>query len=151
MKLYLVRHGECVSSAIDPDQPLTETGRKETEAVAQWLKPFGLEIDEIRHSVKTRAKETAEILAKTLAPQTQLIQREGLKPMDPIEPVLEEILASDQQLMLVGHLPFMEKLLTFLLFDEERDSPVTLCGSCVVCLEGEGRHWKIAWVVSPSI
>jgi phosphohistidine phosphatase len=150
MKLFLVRHGEYISSEWDPDQPLSEKGIKETRSVANWLKGLHLEIDEIRHSVKKRAKETAEIFARALSPQCEAAQTEGLKPMDPIEPILEEIQETDQQLMFVGHLPFMEKLLTVLLFGEERECPIVFCPSCVVCLEGEGRHWKIAWVLSPK-
>lgn len=151
MKLYLVRHGDSVSSDIDPNQPLSSKGREETESVACHLEECGVEIDEIMHSVKARAKETAEILGKTLAPDVALIEREGLKPMDPIEPILEEIKSFDRNVMIVGHLPFMEKLLTTLLFREEKSSPVAFTGSCVVCQEGEGSSWIISWVVSPML
>lgn len=151
MRLYLVRHGESLPSDVDPNQPLSKTGRQETESVASYLKECGIEIDEIIHSVKPRAKQTAEILGHTLAPEVTLIEREGLKPMEPIEPIIEEIQTFDRNVMLVGHLPFMEKLLTTLLFKEERLSPVTFCGSCIVCLEGERRNWIISWVVSPQL
>ncbi len=151
MKLYLVRHGESVSSDIDPNQPLSKIGREETESVASLLEEYGIEIDEIQHSVKARAKETAKILGAMLAAEVDLVEREGLKPMDPIEPILEEIKSKDHNLMLVGHLPFMEKLLTALLFKEECSSPVAFTGSCVVCLEREGNSWKISWVVSPAL
>lgn len=151
MKLYLVRHGESVSSDIDPDQPLSETGKSETEVVAKHLKPLNIEIDEIIHSVKQRAKQTAEILKKSIAPNLKPTQREGLKPMDPIEPIVEELQSSDRNVMIVGHLPFMEKLLSHLLFKEEKSGIVDFCGSVVVCLEGKDREWRIAWVVSPKL
>ncbi len=151
MRLYLVRHGESLSSEVDPKEPLSVTGRKETESVAAYLKECGIEIDEIIHSIKPRAKQTAEILGQALAPEVTLIEREGLKPMDLIEPIIEEIQTFDRNVMLVGHLPFMEKLLTTLLFKEERPSPVTFCGSCIVCVEGEGRNWTILWIISPQL
>ncbi|MCH9626309.1 MAG: hypothetical protein S4CHLAM123_15050 [Chlamydiales bacterium] len=151
MKLYLVRHGECISSAVDPEQPLSEIGLKETKALAELLKPYHLEIDEIMHSVKLRAQQTAQILGETLAPDLTLIQREGLKPMDAIEPLLEDIRYFDRNVMLVGHLPFMERLLTQLLFHEEKLSPIDFCGSCIVCLEGKGQNYQIKWVVSPQL
>jgi len=146
MKLYLVRHGE-----VDPDKSLSKTGREETESVAAYLQKCGIDIDEIIHSVKPRAKQTAEILGELLAPEVTLIEREGLEPMDPIESIIEEIKTFDRNVMLVGHLPFMERLLSVLLFKEERFSPVIFCGSCIVCLEGEGTTWTISWVVSPQL
>jgi phosphohistidine phosphatase len=152
MQLYLVRHGESLPSEIDPNQPLSPQGIKESEAVAQLLKQASLEIDEIIHSTKIRAKQTAEILGQAIAPELTLIQREGLKPMDPIEPILSEIRSFDRNVMLVGHLPFMEKLLTTLLIGKEGQSPVNLTGSCVICLEKEQENsWRIAWVVSPNL
>jgi phosphohistidine phosphatase len=152
MRLYLVRHGESVAPEIDPNQPLSEKGIKETEAVARLLKQASLEIDEIMHSTKMRAKQTAEILGKALAFELTLIQREGLKPMDPVEPIVSELGTLDRNVMLVGHLPFLEKLLTLLLMGKEGPSPVNLCGSCVICLEtNHGQLWQIAWAVSPEL
>lgn len=151
MKIYLVRHGESVSSDIDPNQPLSSVGRDQTQSVAKHLNGCQVEIDEIMHSVKARAKQTAEILGQTLAPKVALTEREGLKPMDPVEPLVNEIKSFERNVMLVGHLPFMEKLLTVLLFKREEISPVLFSGSCVVCLEGEGSEWKISWVVSPQL
>ena len=80
MKLYLVRHGDYVSSDIDPEQPLSEKGIRETEAVANLLEQAPIEIDEILHSEKRRAQQTAKILAKSIAPYGELIPREGFKP-----------------------------------------------------------------------
>lgn len=151
MNLYLVRHGESLSSDIDPEQPLSDVGRQETESVASFLKKGNLEIDEIQHSVKLRAKQTAEILGSYLNPEIKLLEKNGIKPMDPIEPIVKEIHSLEQNLMLVGHLPFMEKLLTFLLYKQEAHSPVILSGSCVVCLSGGATEWRISWVVSPQL
>ncbi|MCC5832414.1 MAG: phosphohistidine phosphatase SixA [Chlamydiales bacterium] len=151
MKLYLVRHGDYLSSDIDSRQPLSQTGKEETASVARYLEECGVEIDEILHSVKARSKETAEILGKRLAPDVALNEREGLKPLDPVEPIIEEIKLYERDLMIVGHLPFMEKLLTSLLFGDEGPSPVAFTGSCVVCLEGENSSWTISWIVSPAL
>jgi len=151
MKLYLARHGDALSSENDPLQPLSQRGIHETESVARLLQPFNLELDEIVHSTKLRAKQTAEILGKTLAPELTLIQLEGLKPNDPIDPILEEISTFDRVVLIVGHLPFMEKLLTKLLTGQEGISPVELSASCVICLEQIDRVWKISWMVSPRI
>jgi len=149
VRLYLVRHGESLTSELDPNQPLSEQGIKETEAVAELLKEASIEIDEIIHSTKLRAKQTAEILCKVLAPELTLTQKEWLKPMDPIEPLLTEIRSFDHNVMLVGHLPFIEKLLLVLL--TQAINPVKLDGSCVICLSGDGKSWQIEWLVSPKL
>lgn len=149
MNLYLVRHGESVSPNQNPEQPLSQEGVQQTKHVANLLKSKAVEIDELIHSVKLRAKQTAQILAETVAPELTLIQREGLKPMDLIEPILEEIHLFDRNVMIVGHLPFMENLLKALLKQEK--SPVEFCGSCVVCLTKEKRSWQIAWTATPQM
>lgn len=146
MKLYLVRHGAALSPEIDSEQPLSQQGREETERVAAYLKPKNIEIEEIIHGVKLRAKQTAAILGKRLAPDVMLVEKEGLEPMDPIEPILEEITLYERNVMLVGHLPFMERVVTALL----GSCPISFCGSCLVALEGEGRNWKLAWVATPN-
>jgi len=151
MKLYLARHGESLPPDVDPDQGLSEKGIGDTEAISRFLKPAHLEIKEIWHSVKKRAQQTAEILSFAITPRPILIQREGLKPMDLIEPLVEVIHSSEHNLMLVGHLPFMEKLLTTLVLKKEQISPVDFCGSCIVCLEGNGSHWQITWILSPKL
>ncbi len=144
MKLYLVRHGD----ANTPDQSLSHTGQAETQSVAHLL--AGCEIDEIIHSTKARTQQTAEILGQIIAPDVTLIQREGIKPNDTIKSLLEEIYLYDRNVMIVGHLPFLESLLMALL-KIEHASPVTICNSCVVCLEGDGSNWTISWVVSPQL
>jgi phosphohistidine phosphatase len=66
MLIYLVRHGNAVPEQTDPACPLSEIGRAEVEATAKELLAEGAKIDEVWHSGKLRAKQTAEILAKTM-------------------------------------------------------------------------------------
>ncbi len=150
MKLYLVRHGITASTA-NAEQTLSEMGMQQTQDVGRFLKKAGVEIDEIIHSEKWRAKQTAQIIAQIAAPDLTLIEKSGLKPNDPIEPLLHEIATFDRNVMLIGHLPFLEKLLTTLTLGTETLCPVDLCGTCVVCLQGTGHIWQIAWVVSPQL
>lgn len=148
MKLYLVRHGKYVSSESDPQEPLSAEGREETAAIAKKLKGKDCPIDEIWHSTKKRAKETAEIIAKTAG--CPLIEKEGLKPMDSIGPIVNTLVGTNKNLMLVGHLPFMEKLLSLLLFGEEQASPVNFTNSCVLALEEVDHQWKISWMMTAT-
>ena len=150
MKLYLVRHGLTTSTA-HAEQTLSETGIQQTQEIGRFLKQSGIEIDEILHSEKWRAKQTAQIIGQVVAPDLSLIQSTGLKPDDPIEPLIHEIATFDRNVMIVSHLPFLEKLLTTLTLGTETLCPIDFCGSCVVCLQGTGHIWQIAWVVSPQL
>ena len=69
MKIYLVRHGETTSDIEDRyggdyDDHLTEKGTNQAKELAKKLSSKGIEI--IYHSPKTRAAETAQIVATEL-------------------------------------------------------------------------------------
>ena len=69
MALYLIQHGKSLPKDQDPDQGLSDEGIAETERMANLAKDHGLAVTQIRHSVKTRARQTAEIFARSLDPQ----------------------------------------------------------------------------------
>ncbi len=82
MLVYLVRHGEAVPDNVDPARPLSEKGRAEVEETAKQLLADGAKVDEIWHSGKLRAKQTAEIIARVLGVE-KVLEKPGLKPDDP--------------------------------------------------------------------
>jgi len=90
-------------------------------------------------------------MGRILAPGLKIIQKEFLKPNDPIDGIIQEIASYERNLMVVGHLPFLEKLIVYLLFGEEGKSPVAISGSCFVCLENIDGSWKIMGVISPKM
>ena len=57
--LYLVQHGEAVGESVDPNRPLSAHGRATVEQVAACAARLGLKVDQIRHSGKLRAEQTA--------------------------------------------------------------------------------------------
>ena len=63
MRLYLVQHGQAKSEELDPQRGLTEQGVQDVERLAAFLKPLSLAVQVVWHSGKTRAAQTAEILA----------------------------------------------------------------------------------------
>jgi broad specificity phosphatase PhoE len=71
IQITLLRHGESVGNAESrwqgqADFPLTDTGRKQAEALSErWLKE-GVNFDLIISSPLLRARETAEIIAQKL-------------------------------------------------------------------------------------
>ena len=113
MIVYLVRHGEAVAEEIDPARPLTEKGRAEVEATARGLRDDGARVEELWHSGKMRAKQTAEIIARVLN-ISKIIEKEGLRPNDPVTPIAALIRHSNKTILIVGHLPFIPKLASLL-------------------------------------
>ncbi|MFQ6047560.1 MAG: histidine phosphatase family protein, partial [Gemmatimonadales bacterium] len=83
MRLYLMQHGEAKSKEENPDRPLTDGGRAEVEAVARLLSDRQL-VPHVAafHSGKTRARETAEILARNVKTVRGVAEWEGLQPLD---------------------------------------------------------------------
>ncbi|GCE22952.1 histidine phosphatase family protein [Dictyobacter kobayashii] len=82
-RLLLVRHGQTAQSREDAfcgvtEVPLTETGRKQAQQVAERLR--GQSIDALYCSPQIRARDTAEPIARALQLEIQL--REALREMN---------------------------------------------------------------------
>ena len=75
----------------------------------------------------------------------------GLSPLDDVEPVAEEIDKSSQPMMLVGHLPFIERLAGQLLTLDADDPVIRFTNAAVVCLKKEDDRWQAAWILTPDI
>jgi phosphohistidine phosphatase len=131
MKIYLVRHGEALPEEKDPKRPLSEKGRAEVSATAEALRNEGAKIDEIWHSTKLRAKQTAEIIARVLDIKN-VIEKEGLKPNDPVSPIAEQLRQSGRTILIAGHLPFLSKLTSFLKTGSEEKEEIEFKGGGLV-------------------
>ena len=153
MVLYLVRHGEAIDKGEDPARPLTAQGRRDVEAVAGLAKRAGIEVHQIRHSGKRRAEETAEILGEFLQPAAGIVAVPGLAPNDDVHAVAELLKRESQPLMVVGHLPFLERLLSLLVTGEPDHSVVRFQKGGIVCLEWDAitRAWVVQWAVAPAL
>jgi phosphohistidine phosphatase len=134
MIIYLLQHGEAVPEEIDPLRPLTEKGKRELKKTALDLKQEGAKIDEIWHSTKLRSRQSAEIISQILRID-KLIEKDGLKPKDPVAPVAALIRQSDKTLLIAGHLPFLAKLASLLKTGSEDKEVVAFKQGTAVKLE----------------
>ena len=82
MNLLLVQHGQAKSETEDPARSLSDVGVKAAEKMAKWLSASEIQVDEIRHSGKQRAEQTASIFAKHLSPHRGVVATSGLNPKD---------------------------------------------------------------------
>jgi phosphohistidine phosphatase len=151
MELYLVQHGQAKSKAENPKRPLSERGRDEVQQVTEFAAKAGLKVNQIRHSVKRRAEETASILAEHLSPAEGVLTVPGLAPMDDVRSIAQALGKETAPLMLVGHLPFMDRLAGLLITGDPDNSAVRFRMGGIVCLEGTGHDWAIKWVIRPEL
>ena len=152
MALFLVQHGKNLSKEVGPEQGLSDEGRAETEKIASAARDHGVRIERIVQSGKKRAAETAEIFASALQPAGGVQKADGLNPLDDVAAFAEKIAASED-LMLVGHLPFMERLASFLITGAADKPVIRFQNSGIVCLDRDAGtdHWTIRWTLFPRI
>ncbi|MGB9629450.1 MAG: phosphohistidine phosphatase SixA [Thermodesulfobacteriota bacterium] len=153
MKLYLVQHGEAKPEAEDPERSLSVKGEDETRKISIAGKKLNLRPSKVYHSGKLRATQTAKILAEGLnIPASSVLFAQGLNPNDDVRPWAKRISEETEDLMLVGHLPFLEKLVSLLLCGNEDLRIVLFRYSGIVCLEKkEDKKWAIRWVLLPEM
>ena len=152
MALYLVQHGKSLPKDEDPQQGLSPQGEAETSRIAQVAAGYQVAVALIEHSGKKRALQTAEIMADYLKPVQGVAERKGLKPLDDVT-VLAQGLRAKDDVMLVGHLPFMERLTTFLTTGTADRTVFKFQNGGIVCLDvDQGEDdWVIRWALMPNI
>jgi phosphohistidine phosphatase len=152
MKLYLAQHAEACSKEINPQRPLTDQGRRDTERLAAMLKNAGIRVGRIIHSGKLRAKQTAEQLATALAPGLALETSGLLNPNDNPKAFDWQSESWDTDTLIVGHLPFMAKLVSHLLAEDENRLIAGFTPGSMVCLESHhDGHWQLNWMIRPEL
>ncbi len=149
MRLYLIRHGISLHEEKEPEKSLSQEGKEQTQKIAEFLKTKSVKVDAIWHSPKLRAIQTAQIISKSIScPEIQ--ERNDLNPLDSVEKFPEEIQSLNKDLMIVGHLPFLQKLASLFLSGAETNQFISYKNSGAVCLEYTDT-WKIAWMVTPEL
>ena len=152
MALYLVQHGQALSKDQDPEQPLSEKGKADVQRIADVASGYSVKVGSIEHSGKARARQTAKIFADVLSPAGGVHERVGIKPMDDVT-VIANDLNPNADLMLVGHLPFMEKLASYLIIGQLEPLVMKFQNGGIVCLDQapESNGWFIKWTLSPNV
>ena len=149
MLLYVFRHGEARTQSEDPERGLTAAGRAQVAAVSRVFAKTRPEIREIWHSDKARAEQTGAVLADTLRIPERMHMRPGLHPNDPVHPLVESLRQRDANLVIVGHLPHLSRLVSVLLTGTER-TLVELPAAGLLCLQRSSAEWRLDWFLTPD-
>ena len=148
-RLYLVRHGDAKPKEEDPERGLTDAGRTAVARMAAWAADAGIRADEIRHSGKLRAQQTAEIFAAQLG--VPITAAPGLAPNDDVAAVAELIEREQGVVMLVGHLPFLERLAALLITGNAEDKVLNLEASALAELTRTDDGWTVTGLMQPRL
>ncbi len=147
-----MQHGKAKPKEEDSDRSLTDEGRSEVQRVADFLaRTEPIQSIPIKHSGKTRARQTAEALAGAFEDAT-LEEVEGLAPLH--DPALwaERLDGADEGIVLVGHLPHLARLTSLLLTGDQGRGVVRFSNAGMVCLERSlDEQWTLLWSVAPQL
>ena len=152
MAIYLVQHGKAMPKEASPDPPLSEEGKATVAQIAGVAATHSVQPALIRHSGKARARETAEIIDSFLKPAGGIEATRGMNPLDDVI-TLAAGLSEKDNVMLVGHLPFMESLTSYLITGSISKRVVRFQNGGIVCLDRdpERKEWYVRWTLVPEI
>ena len=152
MKLYLAQHGHAVSKEEDSERPLSAQGEQDVRRMASRLGDAGIQVTRVWHSGKQRAAQTADMLAKKVLCGRKTERLKGLGPNDPVTEFATDADVWDEDTLVVGHLPFLSRLLSLLLVDDVQHELVRFSPGSLVCLERDAEdRWGIAWMLRPEL
>jgi|SRR5579863_64356 phosphohistidine phosphatase len=120
MELYLLRHGvaeDHAPSGRDADRRLTEDGKKKLRKVLARAHNAGAAPTLILSSPLTRAMESAEIAARELAYNSEIVRTAALTPDSSPADVWAEIRAhrDEPAILLAGHEPLFSSVVAAVL------------------------------------
>lgn len=153
MKVYLMQHGEAKSKEEDPQRPLSDPGKNNIRKVSEYAAKINLSIAEIWHSDKLRAQQTAGILAEALGMSDKVKECQGLAPNDNVMDLSIQLMSKEENVAIVGHLPFLGKLACLLLCGSESAHIINFKMGGIVCLNNKDdlHNWTLDWMIIPEI
>jgi phosphohistidine phosphatase len=120
--------------------------------MGEFLAFMDVSLDAVIHSTKKRAAQTAQLLTESIRPAAGVREEKGLSPNDDPAPWVERINAMTGDTAIVGHLPFLDRLLSLLVLGDAGKTIIDFKAAGTVCLKpsGDGK-WLITWALSPEV
>lgn len=142
--IFLVHHADAVGPEVDPQRPLSLSGRMHADLLAQHALQRGARPVAIWHSGKLRARQTAEAFWRVCNPMAEFKAIRGLQPGDPAAWTKDLLTGELRDVMLVGHMPSLPKIFSLMTTGNE-DEVARFPQHGVVALESDGAVWREAW------
>jgi phosphohistidine phosphatase len=144
MQAYLLHHAHAVGPGVDPQRPLSAEGHQHAERLALRLKDRRVAPPAIWHSGKLRARQTGEAVLRLCAPFATFTMVRGLSPEDPPDIMLLALQRETRDVMLVGHMPHLDRLLAMLTRRSD-EGGFPQHGLVAVETDDGGVTWREAW------
>lgn len=147
-KIILARHGESTSTLENSERPLAITGRQHAEQMASWLNGCGYCVEEIVHSSKLRARQTAKIFGSRLGVHAVHVREmPGLRPHDDPAQAADIVEGDRRSIMIVSHLPLLNRLASLLLVGDPSRLQFQFSDAGTLILAKVNGGWRIEAVV----
>lgn len=147
MIVYLLHHADAVGPGVDPQRPLSSKGHEHADRIAGLLKDRQAAPAVIRHSGKLRARQTGEAVLRRCAPFAAFTMVRGLSPEDPPEIIVVALQRERRDVMLVGHMPHLDRLLATLT-RRPIEEGFPQHGCVAVETTDDGVTWREVWRVT---
>jgi phosphohistidine phosphatase len=160
-QLTLLRHAKSVqdpSYAVDRERPLAERGRADAETMGRFFAQAEIIPDLIASSPAVRARQTAELLARTAGYEAAIRWEEAVYAAGPdaLLSVVRGLPDQAEHALMVGHNPGFEELAALLIGTE---CGVTLPTSAAAHFEIDVDRWsevcagagRLQWLVTPKL
>lgn len=152
MRVYLIQHGKSKSKEEDPSRPLTDEGIRETEAIARFFgEALGLKARYLIHSPKLRVKQTAEIIKKYVPSIENVLETDAVSPLSDPKTISRKLDDLDEDTIIVGHLPHLSRLASYLLCSDPNREIVQFRYSGIFCIEKKEDKWVIRFFITPDL
>ena len=112
IRIALVRHCEAANAYDDFKRPLNSNGLAQAPRTADFLRQQGMPLTRLVCSPATRTRDTARLIAETLQWQVTPEEKVALYNPSTLTPLLAEIAAAQDGLVLVGHNPGLTDLIS---------------------------------------
>ena len=147
MFVYLAHHGHAVNPDVDSQRPLSRKGRDQVETLSSQAAGRDVHPDVIWHSGKLRARQTADAYWRACNPLAEFSATRWMQPDDPLR--LADVLQVDtRDVMLVGHMPHLDRLLRRLVGPDPHEVQATAFPlNGMVAVERTETGWVERWRV----
>jgi phosphohistidine phosphatase len=143
--VYLVHHADAVGPDVDTQRPLSTAGRAHADRLAADAAARGVKPMAVWHSGKLRARQTAEPFWRACNPLAEFAAIRGLQPDDPPDEIATLLAGEIRDVMVVGHLPSLPRLLQALLGGRDGEPSPSFPQHGLVALEADGAKWTERW------
>jgi phosphohistidine phosphatase len=160
-QLTLLRHAKSVQDpiyAVDRERPLAERGRGDAEVMGKFFAQADLVPDLIASSPAMRARQTAELLARTAGYEAGIRWDEAVYAAGPdaLLAVVRGLPDQVEHALMVGHNPGFEELAALLIGTE---CGVTLPTAAAAHFEIDVDRWsevcagagRLQWLITPKL